>query len=229
MVTRRRAEEAQRQQILQRMGNGTPGQPHVRSSVRDSRTLTSAVLRLRPRPRLRKPKARDRDSPHNSQLRTMVLQGLKSTARLCRKYAHKSTSHSNSGYRLPIPPVYLPNRFCRYRLPSSGSWQPRTQILPPLAQLSTPHISPQVLLSERRYHLLSFLIPPHREHQPHRTHPVHRRPHSTQDTPSLRRIYPIQLPRDRTWLQRYSIHRFTGFRSRKSKWNRQCAFNRISW
>ncbi|KAH9050689.1 hypothetical protein EDB84DRAFT_1259038 [Lactarius hengduanensis] len=30
MVTRRRAEDAQRQQMLQRIGNGTPGQPHVR-------------------------------------------------------------------------------------------------------------------------------------------------------------------------------------------------------
>ena len=39
MLSRRRVEEAQRQQLLQRMGNGTPGQSHVRGIVRTIRTL----------------------------------------------------------------------------------------------------------------------------------------------------------------------------------------------
>lgn len=33
VLSRRRAEEAQRQQLLQRMGNGTSGQPHVRTII----------------------------------------------------------------------------------------------------------------------------------------------------------------------------------------------------
>jgi hypothetical protein len=39
LITRRRAEEAQRQQMLQRIGSGTPGQPHVRYSSYISHAL----------------------------------------------------------------------------------------------------------------------------------------------------------------------------------------------
>ena len=58
LFSRRKAEEAQRQQLLQRMGNGTPGQPHVCNVVRTIRTLTCTISRLRrqsrsPRLRLR--------------------------------------------------------------------------------------------------------------------------------------------------------------------------------
>ena len=39
ILTRRRAEDAQRQQMLQRIGTGTPGQPHVRRNSYISHTL----------------------------------------------------------------------------------------------------------------------------------------------------------------------------------------------
>jgi hypothetical protein len=180
------------------------------SSVRTNRTLMSVVLRLKPQPRLHKRKDKGRGSLHNSQVRTMVHQGLKSTDRQYPKYAHRSTFRSNSEYQQRTLLAYLPNRFCKYRQPSSGSWQPRMQILPPLAQISTPHISRQVLLSERQYHHLLFLIPLRREHQPRRTLLAHLQPHSTQDTLSLRRTYLMRLRHDRTQARRYSIHRFTG-------------------
>jgi hypothetical protein len=187
MISRRRAEEAQRQQLLQRMGNGTPGQPHVRSRLCTARRLMSAVLRLKLHSLKRKDKGKD--SPYNNQLRTMVLQGPRSADRQCRpKYAHRSTFRSNSEYQQPMLLAYLPSRFCKYRQPSSGSWQPRMPILLPLAQISTHHICPQVLLSEHQYRLLLSLILLRREHRPRRILLAHRQPHSTQDTLSLRRI-----------------------------------------
>jgi hypothetical protein len=54
MLSRRRTEEAQRQQLLQRMGNGTPGQSHVRSIVRTIRSLIYTISRLKRKSRLRK-------------------------------------------------------------------------------------------------------------------------------------------------------------------------------
>ena len=53
MLSRRRTEETQRQQLLQRMGNGTPGQSHVRSTVRIIRTLIYSGSRLKHKLRLR--------------------------------------------------------------------------------------------------------------------------------------------------------------------------------
>jgi hypothetical protein len=188
MISRRRAEEAQRQQILQRMGNGTPGQPHVRSRLRSTRRLMSAVLRLRPKSHSLKRKDKGRGSPHNNQLRTMVLQGPRSTDRQCPKYAHRSTFRSNSESQQPMLLAYLPSRSCKYRQPSSGSWQRRMPTLLLLAQISTRHICPQVLLNERHYHPLFCLILLRREHRPRRILLAHHQPHSTQDTPSLRRI-----------------------------------------
>jgi hypothetical protein len=64
MLSRRRAEEAQRQQLLQRMGNGTPGQPHVRSTAPTTRMLTCTVFRLRLKPRSLRLKGKG--SLHNS-------------------------------------------------------------------------------------------------------------------------------------------------------------------
>jgi chromatin modification-related protein VID21 len=70
MLSRRRAEDAQRQQLLQRMGNGTPGQAHVRSTAPTTRTLTCTVPRLRRKSRsLRlkgKGKGKGKASLHNS-------------------------------------------------------------------------------------------------------------------------------------------------------------------
>jgi len=53
MLSRRRTEETQRQQLLQRIGNGTPGQSHVRSIVRTIRTLNYTISRLKRKSRLR--------------------------------------------------------------------------------------------------------------------------------------------------------------------------------
>jgi hypothetical protein len=68
MLSRRRTEEAQRQQLLQRMGNGTPGQSHVRSIVRTIRTLIYTIFRLKRQPRLHKirRKGKDKGSLPNS-------------------------------------------------------------------------------------------------------------------------------------------------------------------
>jgi len=66
MLSRRRAEEAQRQQLLQRMGNGTPGQSHVRSIVRATRTLTCTVSRLRRKSRSLRLRGKGKGSLHNS-------------------------------------------------------------------------------------------------------------------------------------------------------------------
>jgi hypothetical protein len=74
MLSRRRTEEAQRQQLLQRMGNGTPGQPHVRNVVRAIRTLIYTVSRLRRKSLLRNLKGKGRLP--NSWRRTVVLRGL---------------------------------------------------------------------------------------------------------------------------------------------------------
>jgi hypothetical protein len=78
MLSRRRAEEAQRQQLLQRMGNGTPGQTHVRSIVHTTRTLTCTVSRLKRKPRLLRlrPRLRGKGSLHSSWRRTTMLRGL---------------------------------------------------------------------------------------------------------------------------------------------------------
>ena len=53
ILFRRRTEETQRQQLLQRIGNGTPGQSHVRSIVRTIRTLKHTISRLKRKSRLR--------------------------------------------------------------------------------------------------------------------------------------------------------------------------------
>ena len=80
MLSRRRAEETQRQQILQRMGNGTPGQTHVCNILRIIGTLMSTVSRVRRRSRSfrvrRKVKGRGRDNPHHSQGKIIVPRGL---------------------------------------------------------------------------------------------------------------------------------------------------------
>jgi hypothetical protein len=80
MMSRRRVEETQRQQILQRMGNGTPGQSHVCDILRILRTLTSTVSRARRRFRSirarRKDKDRGRDNLHHSQGKTIMPRGL---------------------------------------------------------------------------------------------------------------------------------------------------------
>jgi hypothetical protein len=73
-MLRRRTEEAQRQQLLQRMGNGTPGQPHVRSIVRTIRTLIYTVSRLKRKLLLRNLKGKG--SLPNSWRRTIMLRGL---------------------------------------------------------------------------------------------------------------------------------------------------------
>jgi hypothetical protein len=73
-MLRRRTEEAQRQQLLQRMGNGTPGQPHVRSIVRTIRTLIYTVSRLKRKSPLGNLKGKD--SLPNSWRRTVMLRGL---------------------------------------------------------------------------------------------------------------------------------------------------------
>ena len=68
MLSRRRTEEAQRQQLLQRMGNGTPGQSHVRSIVRAIRMLIYTTSRLKRQLRLHKlrRKGKDKGSLPNS-------------------------------------------------------------------------------------------------------------------------------------------------------------------
>ncbi len=70
MLSRRRAEEAQRQQLLQRMGNGTPGQSHVRSIVRTIRMLIYTISRIRHKLHLLslrgKGKGKGKGSLHNS-------------------------------------------------------------------------------------------------------------------------------------------------------------------
>ncbi len=66
ILSRRRAEEAQRQQLLQRMGNGTPGQSHVRSIVYTIRRLICTISRLRRQSRLLNLRCKDKGSLHNS-------------------------------------------------------------------------------------------------------------------------------------------------------------------
>jgi hypothetical protein len=70
MLSRRRAEEAQRQQLLQRMGNGTPGQSHVRSIIRTIRMLIYTISRIRHKLRLLnlrgKGKGKGKGSLHNN-------------------------------------------------------------------------------------------------------------------------------------------------------------------
>ena len=66
MLSRRRVEEAQRQQLLQRMGNGTPGQSHVRGIVCTIRTLIYTVPRLNRKSRLRSLRGRGKGSLPNS-------------------------------------------------------------------------------------------------------------------------------------------------------------------
>ena len=74
ILTRRRAEEAQRQQMLQRIGSGTPGQPHVSCS---SYILSMLIGTILPRRKLRLPKrSRLRGRPRHSPLRTITEQGL---------------------------------------------------------------------------------------------------------------------------------------------------------
>jgi len=60
MLSRRRTEEAQRQQLLQRMGNGTPGQSHVRSIVHTIRALIYTISRLKRQSRLHNPRGKGR-------------------------------------------------------------------------------------------------------------------------------------------------------------------------
>ena len=80
MISRRRAEEAQRQQLLQRMGNGTPGQTLVRKILRNLRMLTNVVCRLRHKSRWlrvrRRGKYKRRGNLHPSQHKTTMLRGL---------------------------------------------------------------------------------------------------------------------------------------------------------
>ena len=66
MLSRRRTEEAQRQQLLQRMGNGTPGQSHVRNIVPTIRTLIYTITRLKRKSRLRNLRAKGKGSLPNS-------------------------------------------------------------------------------------------------------------------------------------------------------------------
>jgi hypothetical protein len=66
MLSRRRTEEAQRQQLLQRMGNGTAGQSHVRSVVRTIRTLIYTITRLKRKSRLRNLRGKGKGSLPNS-------------------------------------------------------------------------------------------------------------------------------------------------------------------
>jgi chromatin modification-related protein VID21 len=66
MLSRRRAEEAQRQQLLQRMGNGTPGQTHVRNIVRTTHTLRCTVSRLRHKSRSLRLRGKRKRSLHSS-------------------------------------------------------------------------------------------------------------------------------------------------------------------
>jgi chromatin modification-related protein VID21 len=66
MLSRRRVEETQRQQLLQRMGNGTPGQSHVRSIVRTIRTLIYTISRLKRKSRLRNLRGKGKGSLPNS-------------------------------------------------------------------------------------------------------------------------------------------------------------------
>jgi len=66
MLSRRRTEEVQRQQLLQRMGNGTPGQSQVRSIVRTIRTLTYTVSRHNRKSRLRNLRGKGKGNLPNS-------------------------------------------------------------------------------------------------------------------------------------------------------------------
>ena len=66
LFSRRKAEEAQRQQLLQRMGNGTPGQPNVRNVACTARTLTCTVSRLRRKLRSLRLRGKRKGSLHNS-------------------------------------------------------------------------------------------------------------------------------------------------------------------
>jgi len=80
VISRRRAEEAQRQHLLQRMGNGTPGQPAVRNTLRILRTLTSTVCRVRHKSQWlrvrRRGKHKRRGNLHPSQHKTTMPRGL---------------------------------------------------------------------------------------------------------------------------------------------------------
>ena len=76
MLSRRRTEEVQRQQLLQRMGNGTPGQSHVRNIVRTISTLICSDSRLKRKSRLRNLRGKGKGNLPNSQRRTIMLLGL---------------------------------------------------------------------------------------------------------------------------------------------------------
>lgn len=80
MLSRRRAEETQRQQLLQRMGNGTPVQSHVCNILPILRLLMSTISRVRRRFRSfrvrRKDKDRGKDNLHHSQGKVIMPRGL---------------------------------------------------------------------------------------------------------------------------------------------------------
>lgn len=66
LLSRRRTEETQRQQLLQRMGNGTPGQSLVRSTVCTIRKLIYTIFRPKRQSPLRNLKGKGKGSLLNS-------------------------------------------------------------------------------------------------------------------------------------------------------------------
>ena len=126
IITRRRAEEAQRQQMLQRIGSGTPGQPHVRCNSYNSNTLiiSTSRLKLGLLKRQHQGKGRSRLSP----LKLITERELSSTARQCRRYDPKSTFRNSNEYPPLTQPAYHRSKCCKSRLRNRGSWQPQARI-----------------------------------------------------------------------------------------------------